>query len=90
MPAYFLKHHPFLYLQSCSLESKVRKKRESIAFPFLKARNVTLVLFFIDDLVCLNPMYEKDESTAFIFLRHVTIKIEKTHSNRVGFRIQIN
>jgi len=71
------------------LKSKVRKKRESIA-PFLKARNVTLALFFIEDLVYLNQKHEKDESTAFIFLRHVTIKIEKTHSNRVGLRIQIN
>ena len=56
-----------LDLRFCLFESKVRKKWESTAFPFFKARNATLVLFFIYDLVRLDPRHEKDLSIAYIF-----------------------
>ena len=58
-----------LCLQSCLLGSKVRKKWESTAFPFFKACNATLVLFFIYDLVRLNPRYERKVKHCFTFLK---------------------
>ena len=54
-----LKFSSSLYQRFCLLESKARKKWESTAFPFFKARNATLVLFFVYDFVCLNPRHHR-------------------------------
>ena len=67
----FFNFYTIITLLSAALKNLVYQQEG----PFNSEIKLSFLFFY--DFVCLNPKYEKDESTAFIFLRHVTINIKK-------------